>query len=327
MIAQGSLFGSAILFVATALTAESAITQLRPDQRLEAIKVARAETGAGPVAMLKLTEILNVFDLSNNPHLRLEKIDTESPLFLDPAFNRNVVHLVRNFDTFVIGGEPVKANAFKDTVVVGSEGRWCCSGVLIAPNAVLTAGHCAAGCASRVGLGTNVNHLTETLRVLKTNQHTNYNAGNDANDLAILILDRSLWNIEFAVCATKEEVDNAPGLRLVAFGHTNTTGSAGAGIKRFVDIPTIPGTCSTPDHTAKYRCHVDKEIVAGKPLLQRDQCKEDSGGPVYVVDGSKLAGIASRSLISTNRCGDGGIYVRVHPYRDWISAILAKYPP
>ena len=79
------------------------------------------------------------------------------------------------------------------------------------------------------------------------------------------------------------------------------------------------------DDHASYGCDKGLEIVAGRPLLQRDSCTGDSGGPFYVEDKAKrwhLAGATSRATDSAqNNCGDGGIYVRIDRYLDWIESI------
>lgn len=71
-----------------------------------------------------------------------------------------------------------------------------------------------------------------------------------------------------------------------------------------------------------YGCDRDLEMVAGKPVLARDSCSGDSGGPFFVGSPKKgwlLAGATSRSTKSAmSTCGDGGIYVRVDEYRVWI---------
>jgi endonuclease G len=71
-----------------------------------------------------------------------------------------------------------------------------------------------------------------------------------------------------------------------------------------------------------YGCDRGLEMVAGKSLLAKDSCSGDSGGPFYVSDGSGewlLAGATSRATKSAmSTCGDGGVYVRLDKYREWI---------
>jgi hypothetical protein len=72
-------------------------------------------------------------------------------------------------------------------------------------------------------------------------------------------------------------------------------------------------------------CDRSLGLVAGRPLLQRDTCNGDSGGPFYVTgpDGGRLlAAATSRATDSAvSNCGDGGIYVRIDRYRSWIAGI------
>ena len=56
--------------------------------------------------------------------------------------------------TSVVGGAAAEAGAWDDTVAVRLGGQWGCTGVLIAPDLVLTAGHCVSGpTVSRVKIG------------------------------------------------------------------------------------------------------------------------------------------------------------------------------
>jgi secreted trypsin-like serine protease len=115
----------------------------------------------------------------------------------------------------------------------------------------------------------------------------------------------------------------------VGFGNTDPTGFFGYGKKRFVDLPVASPACRGKvdghDDSMTYGCDVGFEFVAGRPLLERDSCTGDSGGPFYVQgkDGQwLLGGATSRATKSAlNNCGDGGIYVRVDRYRSWISKI------
>ena len=86
------------------------------------------------------------------------------------------------------------------------------------------------------------------------------------------------------------------------------------------------GEVDGEDDNVTYGCDVGLELVAGRPLLARDSCTGDSGGPFYVLDktGNQwlLAAATSRATDSSmSSCGDGGVYVRVDRYRGWIDAI------
>src|SRR5262249_21987834 len=106
------------------------------------------------------------------------------------------------------------------------------------------------------------------------------------------------------------------------------SGRFGYGRKLQTDVPIASPDCrgsidGRDDHDW-YRCDVGLELVAGKPLLEHDTCNGDSGGPFYVAkdDAWMLAGATSRATASAvNNCGDGGIYVRVDRFVDWIGTV------
>jgi secreted trypsin-like serine protease len=122
-------------------------------------------------------------------------------------------------------------------------------------------------------------------------------------------------------------IDAAGDARAVGFGNVDAQGSFGYGVKRQVDLPIASPSCTGAvggqDDSMAYGCDPSLEIVAGKPLLAKDSCTGDSGGPLYIQNDAKqwlLAAATSRATDSAmSSCGDGGIYVRVDKYLEWIS--------
>jgi secreted trypsin-like serine protease len=230
--------------------------------------------------------------------------------------------------TRVIGGTVVPKGQFLDCVAVGNDAQWGCTGTLIAANVVVTAGHCSQF-ATRVFFGGDVSKPGKVVRVRERVRHPDYRKGGKQNDLMILLLADRVENIEPRVLATKSIIDKATDGRVVGFGNTDPMGSAGYGTKRQVDVPIASPACrgsvdGEPDRTV-YGCDVGLELVAGKPLLAKDSCTGDSGGPFYM-EGAQgkwvLAGATSRATNSApNDCGDGGIYVRLDRYKGWIDSL------
>jgi secreted trypsin-like serine protease len=95
--------------------------------------------------------------------------------------------------------------------------------------------------------------------------------------------------------------------------------------------PSCGGTVNGEKDEDFYGCHLNKELIAGKPMLHFDTCKGDSGGPLYVQNAKGdwlLAGATSRGTdISSTMCGDGGTYVRVDAYAAWIKSVLDEGKP
>jgi secreted trypsin-like serine protease len=253
---------------------------------------------------------------------RDNEVDPEQSIYSDPRFVKNVRKLAKKKDNLrIIGGEDVKPSEFPDCVAVGNDDEWCCTGTLIAPTVVLSAGHCD-GCATRVFFGNDVNKKGTTIRG-RAVQHPQYHKA-DHNDLLILILEKPA-KVKPRKIAPASAINAATNGRAVGFGHVNVGGSYGYGTKRQVDVPIGSASCSgkvngKTDSNA-YGCDVNLEIVAGKSILTRDSCRGDSGGPFYIRSGANwlLAGATSRATKGAVRtCGDGGIYVRVDKYRSWI---------
>jgi len=248
----------------------------------------------------------------------------------DPRYLQNARELARRMQggSRVIGGTTVPKGGFLDCVAVGNDAVWGCTGTLIAPDVVITAGHCAS-CATRVFFGGDVSKTGKIAKVRERVRHPQYRQGGRQNDLMVLLLSTRVENVPSRQIAKKALIDKATDGRVVGFGNTDPLGSAGYGIKRQVDVPIASPACKgtvdgEPDRVA-YGCDLGLEFVAGKPLLAKDSCTGDSGGPFYLqtADGDwVLAGATSRATNSAlNDCGDGGIYVRLDRYRSWIASI------
>jgi secreted trypsin-like serine protease len=250
-------------------------------------------------------------------------------IYKDPRYLANARALARRTlgGDRVIGGKVVPEGDFLDCVAVGNDTVWGCSGTLIAPNLVLTAGHCV-DYATRVYFGNDVNQAGKVVNVKEGIQHPEYLHGKN-NDLTALLLEETVTTVAPRKLASKKLIDNATDGRVVGFGAVDPGGFFGYGVKRFVDVPIASNNCRGSalghDDSLSYGCDPGLEIVAGRPLLERDGCKGDSGGPFYIIDEQGqwlLAGATSRSTKSAmHTCGDGGIYPRMDRYRAWIASI------
>jgi secreted trypsin-like serine protease len=252
----------------------------------------------------------------------------EIQIYNDPRYLKNARELAKRSlgGTRVVGGRPVRAGELLDCVAVGNDTMWGCTGTLIAPNVVVSAGHCV-NYATRLFIGNNVKKPGKIVSVSQRYQHPDYRKGKQ-NDLLVLVLQEEVKNVTPRKLAQKALIDKATDGRVVGFGNTDPKGLFGYGIKRMVDVPIASNDCrgrdDGHDDKATYGCDQGLEFVAGKPMLEADSCKGDSGGPFYILNGDEweLAGATSRSTISAmHECGDGGIYVRLDRYRSWIESL------
>lgn len=212
----------------------------------------------------------------------------------------------------IVGGTPT--SQFPDCCAVGDEVDYFCSGTLIAPNVVVTAEHCTNP--KRVFLkGRDVSkpESGETINVKKSFSHPEV-------DLQVLVLEQDS-TVKPRHIAQSAEVQGTQ-VTLVGFGTVDFDGTKGFGQKRRVTVPISSIDCGSAEDAAEFGCQIGKEMVAGHRGLLRDSCRGDSGGPAYIrtpLGGLALAGVTSRGIRNTEKvCGDGGIYVRVDKFIDWI---------
>jgi secreted trypsin-like serine protease len=247
-----------------------------------------------------------------------EAAPQEISIFSDPVFLENAKQLIPDRRR-IVGGIPT--SDYPDCVAVGTDTGWCCTGTLVSPNVVVTAGHCVkGGCASRVFLGEDVEaqQAGTVISVRQAVSHPGYNPQSETNDIAVLILSNDADSEPRAI-ASGEALNAATSVRLAGYGNTDVYSSGGYGKRRMVDVPLASAD-------PRYGADPDTEFVAGAPFLDRDSCNGDSGGPAFVQFGRKwyLAGATSRGTRTANpirKCGDGGIYTRVGVFDDWIRSV------
>lgn len=252
-------------------------------------------------------------------------VATEPPsdsIFTDPVYLANMRAVVEDHAR-IIGGVPTAD--FPECVAIGSADAWCCSGTLVSPNVVVTAGHCVdGGCAARVFIGKDVEFPEdgEVIDVETALAHPDYRPPRPTGDIAVLVLSRPA-SVAPRPIATPDQVAAAKFVRLAGYGNTDVHSTGGYGRRRMVDVPIAS---DDPRHGAD----AATEFVAGAPFLDRDSCNGDSGGPAYVQSGGRwfLAGATSRATASSLRpCGDGGIYTRVASYEKWLWTVPGALRP
>lgn len=236
-------------------------------------------------------------------------------VYSDPVFLENAKLLIKNRKR-IVGGIPTAD--YRDCVAIGSAAQWCCTGTLVAPNVVVTAGHCHGGCSERIFVGDNVEQpeAGTIIEVADAVRHPDYDNAPFANDLSVLILAADA-DVPPRPLADEGILEAAHTVRLAGYGNTDVDSMGGYGIRRLVDVPLA-------SNDPKFGADPATEFVAGAPFLDRDSCNGDSGGPAYLHAGDAwyLAGATSRATNSAiRRCGDGGIYTRVRAYQEWIQSI------
>ncbi len=220
----------------------------------------------------------------------------------------------------IVGGGAAGPDAIGRSVVtiIGSHGT-VCSGSLIAPNVVLTAGHCIAPQTTyRV-----LDYTTQPPRLLiaqKAVNHPQFNlqtmlAHRATADVALLLLPSAVPSKTPALLGTLTD-PVAPGARftIAGIGVTRSGGDDGIGTIRAASLVATgqPG---------RFQLRL-VDPATNNASNGLGACTGDSGAPVFQDQGDRtvIIGVVSWSTGTHNSAGCGGL-TGVTPltiYRDWI---------
>jgi trypsin len=231
----------------------------------------------------------------------------------------------------VVGGHDASAGEYPSVARV-SYGAFLCTGTLIAPDWVLTAGHCSSVTGAAVGtpvswpaplidvrIGGLHENEGEKVPVSNVVVEPNYLA-NSGYDISLLHLSRASAQSPTKVAGAGERaLWNPDTLETIAgWGTTQEDG----------DTPTTLQEADVPIATDQYCAGAYDDfdastmVCAGFPQGGVDTCQGDSGGPMFghAGDGS-LRVVGSTSFgEGCARAGKPGVYARVggDVLREWI---------
>jgi secreted trypsin-like serine protease len=194
------------------------------------------------------------------------------------------------------------------------QGQVGCTGTVVAPRKVLTAGHCIQGQSPwdmSFAFGASDGQIEGWIQVVDAVAHPDYDDQSLSNDIAVLTLaeDAPVAPVEMNPSMDASWIGET--VTLVGYGVTDGPSQVGIGTKREVDVviddvqPTTLGYTTTNGQTA---------------------CNGDSGGPAYAMPNGALvmAGITS---YGDEACKEYGVYTRVDTFLPWIEGELAKPAP
>lgn len=230
----------------------------------------------------------------------------------------------------VVGGDAVPQGRWDDAVGIVFDGQYVgCTGTLIGPEVVLTAGHCVDGLnVTHVVVGSK-NSATNQGEVVAVDEVHEYPNSQQTLDIAVLTL-RSPSTYpprEVAIeCILDDHLFDGAEVQIVGFGATTVRGNDQNTRLNEVRTEIVDADCSERRVNGMASGCVPSvnpggELAAGGGGV--DACFGDSGGPLYLLTerGDYVVGVTSRALAGASAqypCRDGGIWVRPDAAIDWV---------
>ena len=226
----------------------------------------------------------------------------------------------------IVGGTNTRSRDWPDVVaVLGTKGL--CTGTLIAPDVVLTAGHCIE--IEPLYVVTHADSLEpgasgEEIAVKWSRAYPQWQ---DRFDVGVVVLQRMARTQPRAIataCFTNERLAAGAIVTIVGYGLIAPDASDANTRLHAAQIPVTDPFCEHAPGCLR-GAGPRAEFAAGG--RGSDACYGDSGGPAYLATptGFAVAGVISRGMaIDGLPCGNGGIYVRADKVVAWIQSVTER---
>jgi trypsin len=237
----------------------------------------------------------------------------------------------------IVGGTNAAANEFPAVAQINFGFVFQCTGTLISPDTVLTAGHCSS-MTSAANFASPASYPPQTINV-RIGHHQNGTGGEvvpvsrvivqpsyigpgATHDISLLKLSRAATKTPVKVAGAAETARWAPGTTetIVGWGVTRENGSAPNTLQK-ANVPIVADATCDANYEDFGGIDETSEICAGFPQGGTDTCQGDSGGPMFNGTGTSMRVVGATSW------GDGcarpnrpGVYARVgdQVLREWI---------
>src|SRR4051794_36386410 len=235
----------------------------------------------------------------------------------------------------IVGGSDAAAGEYPSVAEITFGQSFLCTGTLIAPDYVLTAGHCGSLTGAAVAppaawpaplidvrIGSNKPGQGELVPVAQAIVEPQYLA-TTGYDVTLLKLSRNSTKPPTHVVGAGGASLWAPSTleEIVGFGTTSEGGDTPATLQK----AKVPGTTDATCAGAYDDFDAATMLCAGYPQGGTDTCQGDSGGPLFGRDGAgalKVVGATSYGE-GCARPGKPGVYARVggDALREWIRSV------
>jgi len=230
----------------------------------------------------------------------------------------------------VVGGRQAPTGKWNDTAgAMIDQGVAICTGTLIAPNVVITAGHCIGQGITSVKLGVN-DYESPGGEEIPVMQQVEYPNSQSTYDVGLLILAQSSTYTPRALasgCVTDRSLKDGATAHIVGYGAIDAQGEEYTSQLREAETTVTDADCGG-GRGCNGTVYPGGELGAGGDGV--DACFGDSGGPLYLDDpgGIFLVGVTSRGYYGTSEpCSQGGIWVRPDAVMDWIESTAQIHLP
>jgi secreted trypsin-like serine protease len=227
----------------------------------------------------------------------------------------------------VIGGTDAPLGKWPDVAAVYTTDGLECTGTLIAPTVVITAGHCVDPMFpfTNVLIGTNSLINRQAGETINITRFVEYPDSQTTFDVAILILERASTREPRKLASgwAGLEIKNGADTSIAGYGAIDRMAMMYVNELKEATVKITDADCSKLPASAgcSLAAKPNGELAAGGVGMP-DTCPGDSGGPLYLATefGTFLAGVTSRGYDdNVYDCSEGGIYVRPGRISNWIA--------
>jgi secreted trypsin-like serine protease len=232
----------------------------------------------------------------------------------------------------IVGGNDASPGEYPAVARI-SYGAFLCTGTLISPDTVLTAGHCSsvtgAAVSSPIGwpaalidvrIGGHTPTAGERVPVSKVTIPPQYLLGS-GSDISLLTLSKASTKVPVKVAGTADRsIWSAGTLETIAGWGVTEEGGDTPAVLQEAQVPITTDAYCNGAYGSSFE--PDTMVCAGFPEGGVDTCQGDSGGPMFGV--SAAGGLR---VVGSTSWGEGcaqpgkpGVYARVAdaPLREWI---------
>ena len=224
----------------------------------------------------------------------------------------------------IIGGTNAPAGKWPDVAAVYIDNTQECTGTLIAPNVVITAGHCndPAGHINKVLIGTSSLAKPSEGEIILVTQTFEYPNSQTSFDVTALVLAKNSTRAPRPIASGWASLDikNGASVAIVGFGAIDNMANVYVNELKEATTTITDADCTLHPNDCQNAAKPAGELGAGGMGI--DTCPGDSGGPLYTTGagGTFLAGVTSRGYVANQfQCSEGGLYVRPDKLLKWLT--------